>query len=85
MGRVAIKQPEPPAEEVPTEVLASAITSIADGVTKLRSGRLNDRALLLLIQHACPSADRPSVSTIRAVLDAIEGLKAQYLKKPSRT
>lgn len=77
----SIRQPEPPADEVPTEIIASALVSISEGVAKLRSGRLNEKALLLLIQHACPSQDRPSISTIRTVLDAVESLRSEYVKK----
>lgn len=85
MSKLAVvKQPDPPADEVPTEIIADALVRIADGVTRLRSSRLNDKALLLLIQHACPAADRPSIGTIRTVLSAVENLKAEYLKKPSK-
>lgn len=80
-SKVAIKQPEPPAEELSTEVIASALVSISDGIKKLRAGSLNDRALVLLIQHAMPQAERPTGKQIRAVLDAAEGLKNEYLKK----
>lgn len=82
---VALKQPQPPADEVPTEVIADALVRISEGIAKLRSGRLNDKALVLLIQHACPSQDRPSISTIRTVLDAVENLRGEYVKKPSKT
>lgn len=80
MAKVAIKQPEPPADEVPTDVIASALVEIASGIKKLRSGALNERALLLLIQHAIPQSDRPSVKQIKAVLDGAESLKTSYLK-----
>lgn len=83
MARVAVKQPEPPAKQVPTEVIAEALVAISDGVAKLRRGSLNDKALTLLIQHACPSADRPSAKTINTVLNAVEELKREYLRKPA--
>lgn len=80
MAKLAIKQPDAPDDEVPTDVIASALVAISDGVKKLRSGALNERALLLLIQHAIPQTDRPSVKQIKAVLDGAESLKASYLK-----
>mgnify|MGYP001017011584 CR=1 FL=1 len=76
--KVAIKQNEPPAEEVSTEVIANAIVSISEGIERLRAGRLNDRALLLLIQHAA-SVKLPA-RDIKAVLDGIQGLREAYLK-----
>ncbi|MDE2103460.1 MAG: hypothetical protein KGL39_39830 [Patescibacteria group bacterium] len=82
--QVIVKQ-EPNAE-VPTEVLAGAILAISVGLKQLRSGRLNDKALVLLIQHAAPSFDKHStrsvtVSMVKAVLEGIESLEATYLKK----
>lgn len=66
-------------KEVPTEVIAQSIADIADGMRKLRAGRLNDRALVLLIQQA--SVGKPSLATIQAVLDGIENLERTYLRK----
>lgn len=80
--KVAIKQPDPPAAEIPTEIIADAIVKLSDGMAQLQRGALNDRALLLLIQHACPSADRPSTKQIKTILTAIEGLKREYIRKP---
>lgn len=64
---------------VPTEVLAQEIQNISSGIRKLRQGRLNDRALLLLIQNSVPGSI--SIKTIRDVLDSIESLEQTYLKK----
>lgn len=80
MPKVIIKQPPPPAEEVPTEVLADAIVAISDAVKKIRSGALKEKALLLLIANAIPQADRPTQKQIAAVLDAAESLKSVYVK-----
>lgn len=74
---------------VTVEVLADAIKSISDGIKKLRGGRLNDEALIMLIQHATPSVRRPgrygkaklSPKAIKAVLNGMESLEQQYLKK----
>lgn len=81
---IQVKQDD--AAPVPVEVLAAEIASIAGGIRKLRAGRLNDRALVLLIQNAAPMAGvrhkaKPvSASTVRAVLAGIENLEREYLK-----
>ncbi len=80
---VTVKQD--PAKEVPTEVLADAIVTMAEGVRRLRAGRLNDKALCMLIAHAAPSLPgRPpkpvSMREVRSVLDGINALEATYLK-----
>lgn len=67
--------------EVPVEVLASAIVTIADGMKKLRGGRINDRALFLLIQDACPQSI--GLDKIRMVLDAIGDLREKYVRPRS--
>lgn len=75
MRAVTVKQTE---EEIPTEVMASAIVSISQGIKKLRSGRLKDRALYLLIQHAAPGTI--SIKTIKAVIEGLESLQKNYVK-----
>lgn len=89
MAKTKVRQSEEPAKEIPTEVLASSIVAIAEGVRKLRAGRLNDKALLLLIQHAAPNVGPRnysplSIKEIRAVLDGIESLETTYLRKPDK-
>lgn len=84
---VTIKQGQ---EEVPAEVLAENIVRIADGIRRLRSGRLNDKALYLLIQHAAPTlgakytTTRVSLAEIKAVFEGIEALERTYLKKKAQ-
>jgi len=87
MKKIAIKQI--PENEVPTEILADAIVAISQGVRKLRAGRLNDKALCMLIAHAAPGVGprgyKPvSQKEVRAVLDGIDSLEATYLKKPAK-
>jgi len=77
-----VKNPEQPE---PTAVIAEAILAISEGVKRLRASRLNDRALVLLIQHACPSVGKfnqkpVSAKEVRSVLDGIESLEREYLK-----
>lgn len=78
MIKASVKQPNAPEAEVPVEVLATAIVSVADAVTRLRNGRLNDRALFLLIQHS--SSEPLTIKQIKAVFDASASLKKQFLK-----
>lgn len=74
-------------KEVPTEVIADAIVAMSAGIKNLRSGRLNDKALVLLIQHACESyyingkLINISQRDVKIVLEAIEVLEARYIKK----
>lgn len=70
---------------VPTEILAESIVAISEGIKKLRSGRMNDRALFLLIQNASPQLTSPyrkvNISEIKATFDGIEALEKTFLKK----
>jgi hypothetical protein len=84
---LSVKQPEPP---IPTEVMADSIVAIAKAMWTLRSGRLNDNALYLLIQNAAPKiggkySKKPvPITTIKAVFDGIASLEATYLKKGAK-
>ena len=81
-----VKVIENPNNVVTVEVLADSIKAIADGVKRLRAGRLNDRALYLLIQHACPSVGpkytyrNVTQAEVKAVLEGIANLEKEYLK-----
>ena len=66
--------PETP--ERAAEVIADDIARIAEGVRKLRAGRLNDRALLLLLSHASGVGQ----TTCKLVFDALATLDKKYLK-----
>jgi hypothetical protein len=88
MAKIAVKHPEPPAKEVPTEVLAASIVAISQGVRRLRSGSLNDRALVLLIQDAVggvgPERGPKKQLTqreIKAVLDGIQDLEKTFVRR----
>jgi hypothetical protein len=64
-------------EPLATDKIADEVAAISEAVKRLRAGKLNDKALLLLISHASGQ----SQSTVRAVLDGMEGMRAYYLKK----
>jgi len=68
-------QPVKPDPEA--EAIAQAIQDTADGIRKIRAGKLNDKALILLIQYASgvPQKD------VKKVLDGIEAMPGLYLKK----
>ncbi len=64
--------------------IADELESIAAGMHALRCGRLNDRALLLLIQDAAPGVKgkKVSVAYIKAVLQGLNELRVAFVKKP---
>jgi hypothetical protein len=75
-------------EEAPiaVEIMAESIVAISQGIKKLRTTRLNDRALFLLIQNASPSVGnyppkKVTIGEIKAVLEGIESLEKTFLKK----
>lgn len=84
---VAVQDPE---NIIPVNVLAEEIVAISQGIKKLRAGRLNDEALLLLIQNAAPRQGHRNTKPIprKVVLDVLKGiedLEATYLKtKPKK-
>lgn len=83
--KIKVVQPEK-GEVVSTEIIATSIVAIAAAVRRMRSGRLNDTALVLLVHHACPSSGRmrgrPGIAEVRAVLAGLDALERTYLKKP---
>jgi hypothetical protein len=86
--KVEVKQDEK--IEIPIQVIATSIKAISEGIKILRSGPLNDKALILLIQNAAPNVGGPykqskiGTTEIRAVLEGMESLEATYLKKKVR-
>ncbi len=74
--------------EEAAETIANEIKSLAEGVRKLRSGRLNDKALVILLQEAATPVSYGFRTTrkvgkpeIRSVLDALNNLDLYFLKK----
>jgi len=61
----------------PVEIIAKSIMDLSDGFAKIQAGKLNRRALLLLLKDATGLP----MSDIGKVLDAIPKLKELYLKK----
>lgn len=72
---------------ITTEIIAASVAAIAVGIKKLRMGRLNDKALVLLIVNACPSYGQyknVTAAQVKAVLSGLECLEREYLK-PAKT
>lgn len=68
------------------EVMEKSIVAISEGIKKLRSTRLNDKALFLLIQRASPSISKyptrkVGIPDIEAVFEGIASLEKTFLKK----
>lgn len=77
---VKIVQPQPPAEQIPAEVLADAIVKIADGMRALNESRLKRDAVVTLIART----SKISRSNIEIVLNNLEELERTWLKpKPA--
>lgn len=77
MAPVKITQPE---EEIPTEIIAQSIKDISDGMEKIRTGRLNDKAIVLLLHHA----SGVSQTDVRKVLIAMNCLADLYLNEKKK-
>lgn len=69
--------PHPSSPEIAAEQIAKAVEDIAQAVRRLRSGRLNDRAITLLISNA---SKQPQY-IVDAVLGGMESLERLFLKK----
>ncbi len=64
-------------EPIPTEIIAEDICTIAEGMRAIRKGRLNEKALIVLLCHDTDLG----VGTIKTVLASLDGLEDTYLKK----
>jgi hypothetical protein len=73
-----MKNKQPTNPELVTEEIASNISFIAAGMKQLRAGRLNDKAINILLYHACGRS--VSMNTIQLVLRELELLEKTYLK-----
>lgn len=83
MSVVKIKQ-QPDVPEVPAEIIAQSIETIAAGMKKLNSTRLTRRALVILLAEQS-HVNRGDVIKVLDSLDQLERtwLKPKETKKPS--
>lgn len=82
MKKVNVKQQ--PNEEIAVDVLAKEIVEISESIRRLRSGKLKDKALYLLIQHSTGGVghgyQKVPIAVIKAVFDGAENLAKDFLK-----
>lgn len=78
MKKVIVTQK--PGAEVPTEIIASSIKNISDGVRKIQGGRLNRKALLILLSHASGCSQKDC----DAVVNAMGRLENIYLNPAAK-
>jgi hypothetical protein len=74
--KTKIVKPVEPEKEIPTEILAESILELSEGIKKVRAGRLNDRALFILLRDATGVG----INEIESIVDALENLDRRYLK-----
>lgn len=72
-----VKDPENPKT---LQIMEQAIVDCAEGARKLLNSRLDQRAVVLLIQDSCGGAGRISRETVASVLGAAARLDKNYLK-----
>jgi hypothetical protein len=63
-----------------TDILASAIVSVADAAKRLQSSKLTEKALLLLLSHHSGVSQRDC----KRVLDSAANLKWYVKKEPTK-
>lgn len=80
MSKSPVRVVQDATDPVPTEILATHIRSIAQGIRALRKGpnTLTDRALFLLIKDAAPA--NIGLKEIAAVFTAIDNLERLYVR-----
>jgi hypothetical protein len=71
-----VTQPPPPAAEIPAEIIATAITQIAESMRVLNNTRLTRKALVALIHDHSKVPKR----TIEIVLNNLTALETVWLK-----
>lgn len=74
MKKLIVKQN--PEAEIPTEVLAQSIIDISKGIIRMRTGRLNDRALFVLLKDATGVSQQ----NIKLVIDGLQSLQTTYIR-----
>lgn len=75
---MAIKIKQDEEKPIATEIIAESIVKISSAIRQMRSGRLNNRALVILIQAA--ALGRISQADVSLVLNVMEDLEKTYLR-----
>jgi hypothetical protein len=79
MAKEPIKIKKSEDEPETTELLARSIVQVAEGFEKIRKGRLNQRAIIVLLHDGIGAANITK-RQIMLVLDNLPRLKAWYIK-----
>ena len=79
MEKVSVVQAKD-VDQVPAQVIAQSIVKIAEGWDKINRSGLNMKAVLLLISHSSGVSQRD----VKAVIYALNSLKADYLVAPKK-
>lgn len=80
MAKAKIKVIQNQDKPIPTEVMAENIRSISEGLRRVLSGQLNEKAIVLLISWS----SQVSQAQVKKVLEAMAQLESTYLKKDKR-
>lgn len=84
MENIKIKKNEEKPES--REILAEAIVKISGALEELSKSGLNEHAIIVLLNDACPAVGsgydkrKPTKKEIKAVLDSLKRLRAWYCK-----
>lgn len=76
MNIAAADQPKKEVQESATEVIAKQLEQISEGIKILRSGRLNEKALIYLLYKSSGVTQE----NIKFVLNSLENLSKEYLR-----
>jgi hypothetical protein len=63
-------------ETIPSEIVAEAIMQISRGMAEFRAGKLNEKALVILLAASCGETR----GVCKRVLDGLASLESTYLK-----
>jgi len=80
MEKVSVKVKRNEENPEAVEVIAQAIIDLSRGATKILSGRLNRKAIVLLLQSACGTT-QISRWQVELMLDNLKELEKLYINK----
>lgn len=79
--KTTIIQPTAPAQEIPAEILATAILKVAEGMAAINKTRITREAIVTLIHDYSKVPKRD----VRIVLANLDSLERQWLKPKTVT
>ena len=85
MAKNPVEVKQDPLNPIKDTILAEAIVRVSKAAAQLNASGLNRRAIIVLIHDALPSGrNRPGMTAIRAILDAMEELEGRYCVKKKK-